>query len=647
MFTSLEARIVPMRNLISFLFMLLCSVSLAQQPDTVEQFLANKDIPAKVKVDRLNSLARDLAYVHPLQGAEFSYRALQLSQEADYPSGMAYALRAIASSLLTEERIYLCMKNLQRSLQLFKTIDDSTGIAGCYISLGHLYRRLQDRDQELLYHSKAFDFFSRKGSPERIGVTTHNLGETYYYRGEYKRATELTERAIAINDSLRNFTVLSACYRVMGNIKLAQNDKEGAAYWYNKTLSISELLGEGSQKVATVDALINLARLASEKNQDEQALKNLQRAFTIAKENRLFNYTQPIYEAIIENHSKRGALQELRRTINDYRITAQELSNVETEVMFRFTETMFRVDSLENTANELVERNRTQQNLIEEKNSRTRMTVIFLISLLVLSIVLTYNVVKLRKANVLLTEQRAMVRRQNQQLEELNGLKNKFLSILSHDIKAPLQGLKSYVGLLKTGGELISRGQLIQFGTELEQQLEDTTKMADNLILWAKLQMKKAQTQPQSITIGPEIEEVIRLYETAAKAKNLKLQYRGAVDEIVWADPNQYSFIVRNLVYNAIKYSHAGDSIEISSRSQGATSILSVTDSGEGISKETIEALYLNTPIESQLGTTGEEGTGLGLRICLEFAQLNRGRLTIKNNPAGKGTCFLLELPHP
>lgn len=647
MFTSLEARIVPMRNLISFLFMLLCSVSLAQQPDTVEQFLANKDIPAKVKVDRLNSLARDLAYVHPLQGAEFSYRALQLSQEADYPSGMAYALRAIASSLLTEERIYLCMKNLQRSLQLFKTIDDSTGIAGCYISLGHLYRRLQDRDQELFYHSKAFDFFSRKGSPERIGVTTHNLGETYYYRGEYKRATELTERAIAINDSLRNFTVLSACYRVMGNIKLAQNDKEGAAYWYNKTLSISELLGEGSQKVATVDALINLARLASEKNQDEQALKNLQRAFTIAKENRLFNYTQPIYEAIIENHSKRGALQELRRTINDYRITAQELSNVETEVMFRFTETMFRVDSLENTANELVERNRIQQNLIEEKNSRTRMTVIFLISLLVLSIVLTYNVVKLRKANVLLTEQRAMVRRQNQQLEELNGLKNKFLSILSHDIKAPLQGLKSYVGLLKTGGELISRGQLIQFGTELEQQLEDTTKMADNLILWAKLQMKKAQTQPRSITIGPEIEEVIRLYETAAKAKNLKLQYRGAVDEIVWADPNQYSFIVRNLVYNAIKYSHAGDSIEISSRSQGATSILSVTDSGEGISKETIEALYRNTPIETQLGTAGEEGTGLGLRICLEFAQLNRGRLTIKNNPTGKGTCFLLELPHP
>lgn len=634
-----------MKKSIALLLVLCCYTALAQRQDTLEQFLVREDIPIKVKVDRLNNMARDIAYVNPLQGAEFSYRALQLSQQADYPSGMAYALRAIASSLLTEERIYLCMKNLQRSLQIFKTIDDSTGIAGCYISLGHLYRRLKDRDQELLYHSKAFDFFSRKGTPERIGVTTHNLGETYYYRGEYPKAITLTERAIIINDSLKNFTVLSACYRVMGNIKLAQGDKERAAFWYNRTLAISDRLGEGSQKVATVEALINLARLASAKNQDEQALVMLQKAFKIAKDNKLFNYIQPTYEAIIENQSKRGALQELRRTINDYRTTTQELKNVETEVISRFTEAMFRVDSLETTANELKEKNLIQKNLIEEKNSRTRMTVIFLISLLLIALLLTYNVVKLRKANSQLREQRATVRKQNEQLEELNGLKNKFLSILSHDIKAPLQGLKSYVGLLKTGGELISRGQLLQFGAELEQQLEDTTKMADNLILWAKLQMKKAQTQPRSIIIGPEIIEVIRLFETIAKEKNLSVHYSGTDDAAVWADPNQFRFIVRNLVYNAIKYSHVGETVEINAWSQGTACMLSVTDTGEGISQETIEALYRNTPIETQLGTAGEEGTGLGLRICLEFAQLNRGHITIKNNSANKGTSFFLELP--
>lgn len=123
----------------------------------------------------------------------------------------------------------------------------------------------------------------------------------------------------------------------------------------------------------------------------------------------------------------------------------------------------------------------------------------------------------LRKANQLLTEQRSMVRQQNQQLEELNTLKTKFLSILSHDIKAPLQGLKSYVGLLQRG---------------------------------------------------------------------------------------------------------------------------------EGMSQEMLDQLYRYDPMFSKTGTAGEAGTGLGLRICMEFAQLNRGQLIVKNNPGKPGSCFVLRLPH-
>ncbi|NDF99579.1 MAG: hypothetical protein EB101_11795, partial [Chitinophagia bacterium] len=439
--------------------------------DTLERFLTRTDIPIVVKVDRLNGMARDLSYVNPLRATDLSYRALELSQAADYPRGVAYALRGIASSLLTEERLYLCMKNLQRSLQIFRTLGDSTGIAGCYISLGHLYRRLLDRDQELYYHQRAFDFFSRQGIAERVGVTTHNLGETFYNRKDYKKAIALTERAISINDSLRNLTVLSACYRTMGNIKLAQADKAAAAYWYQKTLDVSDRLGKGSQKVATVDALMQLSKLSAEKNQEQQALLQLQAALRIVKVNRLFNYVQPLYKSIIKIQAETGSLQALRRTLADYDSTNSELNNLKTEVMFRFTETMLRVDSLERVSSELQEKNLSQKKLIEEKNSRTRITAIFLVSLLILLIILAYNVVMLRKANLLLTEQRGMVRKQNKQLEELNELKNKFLSILSHDIKAPLQGLKSYVGLLQKGGEQIQRGQLVQFAAELEQQL--------------------------------------------------------------------------------------------------------------------------------------------------------------------------------
>jgi len=634
-----------MKKLTLTLLILASYCTAVRGQDTLEQFLSRKDIPVAAKVDRLNGMARDIAYVNPLRGTDLSYRALQLSQEADYPRGVAYALRGIASSLLTEERLYLCMKNLQRSLQIFQSLKDSTGIAACYVSLGHLYRRLQNANQELHYHQAAFDFFSRQGIAERIGVTTHNLGETLYNRGEYEKAIALTERAIIINDSIRNLTVLSACYRVMGNIKLAQGNKAAAATWYHKTLAVSDRLGVASQKVATVDALLQLARLNSEQDQDQEALRQLQQALVIVKENRLFNYVQSLYEAIIQNQVKTGSIQALRRTLTDYQITNIKLNNLKTEVIFRFTETMLRMDSLEQVSTDLQEKNLTQKKLIEEKNSRTRMTAIFLISLLILSVVLAYNVVMLRKANQLLTEQRSMVRKQNQQLEELNILKNKFLSILSHDIKAPLQGLKSYVGLLQKGGEQIERGQLVQFAAELEQQLNTTTKMADNLIVWAKLQMKKASTQPQSIRAGAAIPEVLKLYEKMAADKNCVLQYNETAQAMAWADQDQFSFIVRNLVHNAIKFSPANSTIQIEAVNQNGHCLVSVTDTGEGISQETLDRLGGLDPMTSKAGTAGEGGTGLGLRICLEFAQLNKGRITVKNNPSQQGSRFVLELP--
>jgi signal transduction histidine kinase len=431
----------------------------------------------------------------------------------------------------------------------------------------------------------------------------------------------------------------------MGNIKLAQADKNAAAYWYHKTLEVSDRLGQGAQKVATVDALIQLARLMSENNQQQEALRQLQRALQIVKENRLFNYVQPLYESIIKLQVESGSLQALRTTLADYRATNTELNNLKTEVMFRFTETMLRVDSLEQMSAELQINNLNQKKLIEEKNSRTRTTIIFMAILLILLVIVSYNVFMLRKANRLLTEQRGTMRIQNQQLEELNALKNKFLSILSHDIKAPLQGLKSYVGLLQKGGEQIQRGQLLQFADELEKQLDSTTKMADNLIVWAKLQMKKASTQPQLVAVGNDVKENIRLYEQMALEKKVTMHYTEVGQLTAWADRDQFNFIVRNLIHNAIKYSPANTAVQLEAHDEEGYCALSVLDNGEGMSQETLDQLYRFDPMISKTGTAGEEGTGLGLRICMEFAQLNRGELTVKNNPSGQGSSFTLRLP--
>jgi signal transduction histidine kinase len=169
--------------------------------------------------------------------------------------------------------------------------------------------------------------------------------------------------------------------------------------------------------------------------------------------------------------------------------------------------------------------------------------------------------------------------------------------------------------------------------------------MADNLIVWAKLQMKKASTQPQLVAVGNDVKENIRLYEQMALEKKVTMHYTEVGQPTAWADRDQFNFIVRNLIHNAIKYSPANTAVQLEANDEEGYCALSVLDNGEGMSQETLDQLYRFDPMISKTGTAGEEGTGLGLRICMEFAQLNRGELTVKNNPSGQGSFFTLRLP--
>jgi len=136
------------------------------------------------------------------------------------------------------------------------------------------------------------------------------------------------------------------------------------------------------------------------------------------------------------------------------------------------------------------------------------------------------------------------------------------------------------------------------------------------------------------------------LYKKSAQDKQLAMSVHAHDQATVWADPNQFNFMIRNLIYNAIKYCTPGGKVDITTTKGNNSCLIKITDTGEGFHPETIHALQSNASIETQAGTAGEAGTGLGLRICQEFAKLNRGSISIGDNPLEKGACIILELPH-
>lgn len=630
-----------------FLFLLLCwspLLGMASVQDSLELLLSRHEPLTKAKVDLLNSTAKDLIYINPLKSAEFSYKALHQSQQINYVNGQAEALRGISNGLLAEDQFFLALKNLQKSIRLFEDIKDSTGIVDCYTSMGLVYRQLHNQERELYFNQLAYDYFQQQKNIERTAFALYNLGETYFNLGNLEKAMELTQSAIVLNDSLKKYSTLSSCFKTMGNIWVKKNNFDKAEEYFHKVLNLSSQLGASSQKLGTVDALLNLGKIAYKDKRRTLAIRALEKAAELVRKYRLYAYLTPVHEELIRQYTEQKNLPKLHETIQEYSKTTDQLNQSRREVMSHFTQIFLNADSLEHFNSELKEKTELQGKQIAERSSRNTITGILLLALLVIAIFLTVGLVKLRRNNKSLTAQRTLIQAQNSELEELNTVKDKFLSILSHDIKAPLIGLNNYADLLTSEKLPADSKQLVLFGKELKDQLESTSAMADQLITWVQLQMKSFNTQPTLIDLTLALTEVYKLFEPLVEQKKITLEHKGSGQVYVWADRNQLDFMLRNLVNNAIKYSFSGGVVTITIGSLGDEAIVRIVDQGIGMSHQTMKSVSGIKHFQSISGTAGEEGTGLGLRICREFAALNHGKIEVVSTE-GKGSVFTLSLP--
>lgn len=616
----------------------------AQVIDSLEAELKRKDLTVEQRVDVLNLLARDLSYINQVRAIQYASDALRLSQENAYQSGLAYAYRNLASSYSYYGSFYLTMSNLQRAIPLFQKLGDSLGIANCYISLGNTYRRLNNYEKEIYYHQRAYEIVNGLGNRERMGVAAHNLGESYLRKGLLTESEELIRSAIDINQQLHNLPVLSSCYKVMGKIFLARLQYDSAMVYFNAVLSLAKTLGQNSQKVAEAESRIALAEIYLKKQMKQERLAMLQATEVFVRTNAMNEYVEPVYLALIEEYSSRNEQQKVQRAVQQFRATEDLLTQQQLKDRNQLIESVAMVFELEEENNKLETQAVIQQQAITSRNRLLLVAASSAVLMLILLLLLAKNNAQLKKSNQMLRTQDVLIQEQNAELKALNATKDKFFSIVSHDLRAPLNSLWAFSTIILENMHELSKEQLQHFSKELRQLVERTMKMTDNLIAWAKVQMNDSVVHPELIPLKSFLPEVCQLYEDIAGAKQLHLSYNIASDLTVRADKDQLSLIIRNLISNAIKYSHEGSTIAIGAFEENGKVNITVTDTGIGMNAETLESVFGDGPIQSMRGTSGESGTGLGLKLSREFALVNGGTLSATSTP-GKGTAFTLALP--
>ena len=238
-------------------------------------------------------------------------------------------------------------------------------------------------------------------------------------------------------------------------------------------------------------------------------------------------------------------------------------------------------------------------------------------------------------------EENQLLTQENTRLEATNAVKDKLLSVISHDLRSPISSLQALLNLFNANN--IARAELVDFFGKLLSRVENTSTMLENLLHWSQYQLRGLEPIFDRLNLQIIIDECINLYHMQAEQKHIVIDNSLKTNVHVLADVEMLKVILRNLISNALKFTHSGGIITIMTMIKENHAVISVKDTGVGISPENQKKMFamgnFTTP-----GTEKEKGTGLGLMLCKDFVEHNRGKLWM-DSKLNVGTTFHFTIP--
>jgi PAS domain S-box-containing protein len=229
-------------------------------------------------------------------------------------------------------------------------------------------------------------------------------------------------------------------------------------------------------------------------------------------------------------------------------------------------------------------------------------------------------------------------------LKELNTTKDKLFSIIGHDLKGPFNNILGFSELIVEGYENLEPEEIQKYNQLIYQLSKNVSELLENLLTWSRAQRQKLVVTPQNISLRFIVERCFNLLDHNAGHKQISLNNEIPSETIIYADEEMITTVIRNLISNSIKFTKSGGKITAGAKRIDGAVTIEISDTGVGINKEKIRNLFKPDVNHTNLGTDGEKGTGLGLLICKDFVEKNKGEINVESTPE-EGTSFFIKLP--
>jgi two-component system, sensor histidine kinase and response regulator len=533
-----------------------------------------------------------------------------------------------------------------RALRIYEELNDKAGMMSVFGSLGSVYARQNNFSKSIEYNLKAISLYEESSDKFRTLVGYENIGNIYLLQKDPERAKYYFSKSLGIYTEIKNKTGVASTLYQLGNIEQLSEHDEKAIAFYKRSIELCEALRMQPLLVSNLNAM---ALSYTKLRLYDKAIPVYQRAVKTAKSidskielEEAYQGLAKIYQTTSEKE-KATTFNALSRELKDSLYNDSNLKKLTDQLLVYESEKKERQIELLNKEQQI-----RKSELLREKQISNILTIAsgflgFLFLILVIFTIQNRRIAKsLRKQQAELIEKNASISEQKEKLDQLNKVKDRFFSIISHDLRNNLTTMKLYFDLV--GNKDYVQQDTSEITRQISGSVENTIDLLENLLVWASAQIKGIPIHRQKLNIHTLSQENINLLSGVAHHKNITLSNLVAEHLTAFADIDMINLVLRNLISNAIKFTPENGAIEITAMHQNDQCIVVVKDNGVGISAENLNILFNQHEHPTTKGTANEKGTGLGLMLCKDFIECNNGTIWVES-AKDKGTTFFFSLP--
>jgi len=621
---------------IFFIFLILSKNARAQQStsDSLKKILQNHPKPDTNRVKILNNLAFSYYNDNNWDAVKnYSEEAIALSRQLKYLPGEGYAYRRLSTVYMQDNANPLALEYLNKAYKIFKLSNDELNCARILTNMGVYYHDLKDYKLSMSYFSQALQFARKLNRASLEIVLLNNIGDINERTGEIGKAHASYSEALALALKTKDDDYLPFCYANLASVFLKEKKYKTALDYCNKVIATQKAKGNIEAK--------DLAEIYLTQERIYFALKNYNKAReTLIQSDLLTKKTRDVddrvqiyYEYYVLDSAKKDYGAALH-AYSMYNKLNDSLINMNKNKIVALYNVKFESQKREDENQRLRLAGEKNQVIINNQH-------IILAGLVIGIIVICCGLIYFKYINNKVKAQNKIINEQNMVLENSNMVKDKLFSVISHDLRSPITQVVSMLTLWQAG-DLDSK-EMAEITPVIKSGIINTLELLDNLLIWSKNQLQGFNFNPLPFDAHELIAENINDLQNHIAQKKLFVNNFVLADTRVFADREMVKIVLRNLMSNAIKFTPHGGSISINSYIENDKIILSVEDTGMGVKDADKDKIFAFTT-HTTLGTANEKGTGIGLRICRDFIEINKGKIWMKSQE-NVGSKFYISFP--